>query len=653
MMAKILNLFVAVMFTTVLFGQTDTVKHLPVELQNSGIYHIAAVRTVDTATFVDVHITFISKWWSMFSKTNFIKETDTDQKMYPKGIVGAVFEERLWTPKSGDTLVTLVFDPLPANVKKIDFGEGEKTYMYGVDIDGKAGQLGKRSDDQKEKVALEWVHVELAKAENPKVLESYDGEDFFRRDSVRIVGYIKGYDPRLGFSSGIIYQSDLFTREDFPATARIYENGTFEVSYEALYPEITSIVINDQTIEFYAEPGHTIGLLLDWEDFLQGDRYRDRSYTWQHTQYLGDLGEFNESLFAIDTRRPDYKKLLDSQKKVAPSEFKNTWLNQWKAESLHFDSVLLASNVDAKLSSLIKAQLDMVYATYFFEYASNRDYYSKQDTANQILKMPLPDDYYDFVNELDFNKQTYLVSSDFSVFINRYEYADPFRIRSVFKDSTLTQPETAKMGLINDIALGRHITVMLKQLPDFGNKLVEKELIERPTVVRNIKDYVDYLEVRRMGYELPDTEGAKVFKNIADKYKGKVLIVDFWAEWCAPCRAGIEAHLADREKYADHPDFAFLFVTDQSTSEKFYREYTAKQKMVNSYKVSDDEYLALRELFRFNGIPRYILVGAEGRILDDKYSMRNWKSDFVKRFPDKFKREDFLGNPSAKELSQN
>lgn len=652
-MKKILNLCIALVFTTALFGQAHSVKHLPVELQNSGIYHIAGVRTVDTATFVDVHVTFIPGWWTMFSKTNFIKAVDSQQKMHPKGILGAVFEEKLRTPKSGDTLVTLVFDPLPGSVGQIDFGEDDKTYLYGVDIHGKTDQTIKDSDAQKEKEALEWVHAELVKGENPKVLESYGGEDFFRRDSVRIVGYIKGYDPQLGFSSGIIYQSDQFTREDFPATARIYENGTFEVSYEALYPEISYIAINKRVIKFYAEPGHTIGLLLDWEDFLQNDRYRDRSYTWQHTQYLGDLGKFNENLFAVDLLEPDYNKLADSQKKVMPNDFKNTWIEKWQAASRRIDSVLIADQVDTKLSSLVKAEVDVQYACYIFEYTMSRDYYSSQDTSNMILKTPLPDDYYNFVATRDFNDQVYLTTSKFSAFINRYEYAKPFRIRPSFTDSTLTQPETAKSGLINDIALGRHIAVTLNQLPEFGRKLVENQPIEHPFVAKKIRNYAEYVEARRAGYELPDTYGAQVFRNIADKYKGKVLIVDFWAEWCAPCRAAIEQHLADRERYAYHPDFAFVFVTDESTSDKFYGEYTKKQKMLNSYKVSNDEYLALRELFRFNGIPRYILVGADGRILDDHYGMHSWKSDFVKRFPDKFKREDLFGNPSAKELSKN
>jgi hypothetical protein len=49
-----------------------------------------------------------------------------------------------------------------------------------------------------------------------------------------------------------------------------------------------------------------------------------------------------------------------------------------------------------------------------------------------------------------------------------------------------------------------------------------------------------------------------------------------------------------------------------------------------------DEYLALRELFRFNGIPRYVLVTAEGKIQDDNFASHNMKSEFQKYFPGKF-----------------
>src|SRR5690606_5570146 len=147
------------------------------------------------------------------------------------------------------------------------------------------------------------------------------------KDSVRIVGYIKGYDPRLGFSSGIIYSKNTVTDEDSPTTVRIYEDGTFEVAYEENHPIMSYMIVNRQYIPFYAEPGHTIGLLLDWEDFLQTDRYRDRSYTWQHIQYLGDLAEFNAQLFAVDLNTPDYRQLQNRRSKETPQDFKHSVLH--------------------------------------------------------------------------------------------------------------------------------------------------------------------------------------------------------------------------------------------------------------------------------------------------------------------------------------
>ena len=55
-------------------------------------------------------------------------------------------------------------------------------------------------------------------------------------------------------------------------------------------------------------------------------------------------------------------------------------------------------------------------------------------------------------------------------------------------------------------------------------------------------------DVRRPDFTLTDMEGVS---RTMDEWDGKILLVDFWASWCIPCRHEMPTFTALREKYAD------------------------------------------------------------------------------------------------------
>ena len=55
----------------------------------------------------------------------------------------------------------------------------------------------------------------------------------------------------------------------------------------------------------------------------------------------------------------------------------------------------------------------------------------------------------------------------------------------------------------------------------------------------------------KVGDSFPDLAGFKLEGKLPDSLKGKVVIVDFWASWCQPCKDSFPAMNELQKKYAD------------------------------------------------------------------------------------------------------
>jgi thiol-disulfide isomerase/thioredoxin len=113
---------------------------------------------------------------------------------------------------------------------------------------------------------------------------------------------------------------------------------------------------------------------------------------------------------------------------------------------------------------------------------------------------------------------------------------------------------------------------------------------------------------------VPKTEAEKYFDGLIKKYRGKVVYVDFWATWCAPCKDGIARIKPLKEELAKE-DVVFVYITNPTSPEKDYQKAIPDIKGEH-FKVSADDWNLLTSKFNIYGIPHYALVDKTGRIVN-------------------------------------
>jgi thiol-disulfide isomerase/thioredoxin len=114
--------------------------------------------------------------------------------------------------------------------------------------------------------------------------------------------------------------------------------------------------------------------------------------------------------------------------------------------------------------------------------------------------------------------------------------------------------------------------------------------------------------------------------RLAD-YRGKVVLVNFWATWCEPCREEMPSIERLRQSLAGKP-FEVLAV---NIGEPLGRIERFLEKMPLGFPVLLDRDSGAAKAWKARVVPATFLVGPDGRIRYVHYGELDWSSEPVRK----------------------
>ena len=556
-----------------------TVESPVVEANNTGSLTVTSVDLTDSTTVLNIHAEFRPNNWIRIASTATI---EADGRRY--GIIGGdgiTPDSLFWMPESGQADFSLIFPEVPARTGSITFAEApgpDEWHIWGIDLTGRLTEPRWKSEAAALKLPA--ADLEASLPEAPLTVDS-------ARVNVKVLGWQPDMPTTLSFyvssigNHGEASSVDLKLDGNGCCTLDLWTPGLTGITTYRGRVAKTIRVAPGEEMNLWISPAGNVEIYSDGKfsavdqanSMIQRIYVEDPDFSYQDTQdayfakvisaYHASLDSINAAAMPKMARELALANLRNSVMDCAVNPVRQLMLSYYQTFG-HEEFYKSWSDDKMKFTGLSDAQLDSIGSLF--------------DPADPVL-LWVNDGFY---GDTDVDWTAHGATSS---------------LPSAFSYLARVLPDATALKLTDQ---------QLDTLRQYGEFFANTAI----GVSARAKALLES-DAAKLVNPTPDVADDKVFDAIIAPHKGKVVMVDLWNTWCAPCRNALAANepLKDGE-FAD-ADVVWIYIANETSPIEKYFTMIPDIKGEH-YRVSSDQWKAISGRFGVDGIPYYILVDRDG-----------------------------------------
>lgn len=368
----------------------------------------------------------------------------------------------------------------------------------------------------------------------------------------------------------------------------LHANDVVEIDYEKGFPNFK--IQNREIKPFDLNLEHQLNLSFPIDNFVFFQTNKRSRNSKEEKEYKAELANF------IQSSKATLDELLNSDK--ISQEMYDSQLNYITFYSLNTDSKTNFSDYKNKLKN--EELIWLKSYRYFLElYVKNEFKIKKYEkeikdfelkTANNKTKTK------DVSVQYEDNENSFL----------QVEQSDLFSAKA---KEYLLYVYLNRIAKTDSQKLSTYISIFKKYSND--QKLIENFenafLVDIEALKQNTSEVVLYDENKK----------ATTLSAIIEANKGKIIYIDFWASWCAPCRAAFPSSRKLHKEFKEK-EIVFLYLSTDANFEAWKKANQFEKLTENSYLIINPKTSEYLKKLAIDFIPRYVLINSNGEISNPK-----------------------------------